>query len=117
NENVAPASQAWWESYRERLERVAQQASRNGGDGAAGDGEAVRRPETAVDQGGGCRLQRETPAHPNGNRGRATGRPRRGTQTVARARELLDAAGSVHARAQAEVDRARALHDGSAGQP
>lgn len=29
NDNMAPGDQAWWETYRERLERVAQEASRS----------------------------------------------------------------------------------------
>jgi len=37
NGNMAPGSQAWWETYRDRLERVAQEASQNGGNRAAVD--------------------------------------------------------------------------------
>jgi len=37
NDNMAPGSQAWWETYRDRLERVAQEASQNGGNRAAVD--------------------------------------------------------------------------------
>ena len=38
NDNMAPGDQAWWVAYRDRLERAAQEASLNGGDGAAADG-------------------------------------------------------------------------------
>jgi uncharacterized damage-inducible protein DinB len=37
NDNMAPGNQAWWETYRDRLERVAQEASQNGGSGAPVD--------------------------------------------------------------------------------
>jgi hypothetical protein len=38
NDNMAPGSQEWWTTYRDRLERVAQEASQHGGNRAAVDG-------------------------------------------------------------------------------
>jgi hypothetical protein len=37
HDNMAPGSPAWWETYWDRLERVAQEASQNGGNRAAVD--------------------------------------------------------------------------------
>jgi uncharacterized damage-inducible protein DinB len=38
NTNMAPGSREWWESYRDRLERVAREAGQHGGDRTAADG-------------------------------------------------------------------------------